>query len=435
MSGATAAIRALVVAAALVVASSAAASDDAARSARVLDFDTLCDFVADHYAYFDLRRTDWPAVCADLRPAAAAAPDRAAFIGVVERALAELYDPHAHTGTSTPRSARLVPTDGDLYAEWRGDAAVLVDVRRPSGADDAGLRAGLRVVEVDGRPIADAVDGRMPKHLTRPDPAARDWALRSVLAGHQDRRPVRVTVEGDGTRRTVAFVPDRRRTDLLSASLGDDGVAVVRPGNALGDPALVAAFDAALASMPAAAALVLDLRDTPSGGHTGVARGLVGRLVARPSAFQRHERVSEERATGVRHVWVEWVEPREPVFARPVVVLVGRWTGSMGEGIAIGLNAARGAPVVGTPMAGLLGALDEVRLPGANFVVRIPAERLSHVDGTPREAFVPCALVVDPSDDADPALRAARRFASRLATGARDAGDAVDPRGCPRDAR
>ena len=432
-----AAVRALiaaVAAVALVAASSAAGADPArqARQSRIADFDTLCGFVADHYAYFDLRRTDWPAVCADLRPKAAAAPDRAAFIGVVERALAELYDPHAHTGTSTPHSARLVPTDGDLYAEWRGDSAVIVEVRRPSGADEAGLRAGLRVVEVDGRPIADAVDDRMPKHLTRPDPAARDWALRSVLAGSQDRRPVRVTVDGDGTRRTIAFVPDRRRTDLLSASLGDDGVAVVRPGNALGDPALVAAFDAALASTSGAAALVLDLRDTPSGGHAGVARGLLGRLVARPSAFQRHERVSEERATGVRHVWVEWVEPREPTFTRPVVVLVGRWTGSMGEGIAIGLSAARGAPVVGTPMAGLLGALDEVRLRGADLVVRIPTEKLSHVDGTPREAFVPCVLAADRIDEADPALRAARRFASRLATGA---GDTVDARGCPPEAR
>ena len=329
--------------------------------------------------------------------AAAAATDRAAFIGVVERVLGELYDPHAHLGTSTPRSPRLVPTDGDLYAEWRDGAAVIVDVRASAAA--AGLRRGMRVIAIDGRPVAEAVDALAPQHLSAPDPAARDWALRVALAGHQDRRPVEVRVSTEGSQRTFSFVPDHPQPDALleTRRIGRAGVVTIR--NSLGDVALIAAFDQALASLRDVDALVLDLRDTPSGGITAVARGLMGRLVAHEAAYQRHERMSEARESGVRHVWVEYVEPRDWTFDRPVVVLVGRWTGSMGEGIAMGLDAARGAPVVGSPMAGLLGALDEFRLPHAGFVVRIPAERLSHVDGRPREAFVPCPLGADAKDD------------------------------------
>jgi carboxyl-terminal processing protease len=71
---------------------------------------------------------------------------------------------------------------------------------------------------------------------------------------------------------------------------------------------------------------------------------------------------------------------------------VGRWTGSMGEGLAIGLNATRGAPVLGQPMAHLLGATGETVLPHSNIVVRVPAEKLFHIDGTPRERIVPCAV-------------------------------------------
>ena len=55
---------------------------------------------------------------------------------------------------------------------------------------------------------------------------------------------------------------------------------------------------------------------------------------------------------------------------------------------SIGLDAIRGAPVFGTPMAQLLGALGEMTLPTSGIVVRIPTEKLYHINGTPREAFV-----------------------------------------------
>ena len=63
----------------------------------------------------------------------------------------------------------------------------------------------------------------------------------------------------------------------------------------------------------------------------------------------------------------------------------------MGEGIAIGLHAAREAPVLGSSMARLLGAIDELKLPNTGIVVRIPTEKLFSTDGNPRESFVPCA--------------------------------------------
>jgi carboxyl-terminal processing protease len=40
-------------------------------------------------------------------------------------------------------------------------------------------------------------------------------------------------------------------------------------------------------------------------------------------------------------------------------------------------------------MAGLRGAVYDQRLRHSGLVLKLPAERLSHVNGTPREAFVP----------------------------------------------
>jgi len=76
-----------------------------------------------------------------------------------------------------------------------------------------------------------------------------------------------------------------------------------------------------------------------------------------------------------------------------VVVLVDHWTGSMGEGIAIGMDGLKRATVVGTEMARLLGATHPITLPNSGIGVNFPAEKLFHVNGTPREDFVPAVKV------------------------------------------
>jgi C-terminal processing protease CtpA/Prc len=392
---------------------------------RAADFKTFCDFVRDEYAYFDVKKTNWDRACEFYAPRAAAAADRDAFIGVLERAMAEIYDHHAHLGTNTNKSPRLVPTQSQLFGAWRGGKAVVVAVRDGSPARRAGVRPGMNVLAVDGEPIEAAVAALEPKFLQAPDPAARDWALNLALAGHRDRDAVRLNIaEGNGARDlTFAPVDTVHPEALLSQKLLSD-VGYIRFNNSLGEDALVQSFDDALAKFPRAP-LIIDLRDTASGGVSSVARGIMGRFVRAPMPYQRHESIAEFRATGIRRIWVEYVAPREPLFAGPVVVLVGHWTGSMGEGIAIGLNAIRNAPVLGEPMAHLLGALDQTELPNTRIPVRVPAEKLFHVNGTPREAFMPRPVTTSATDDAD--LEAAVKLARELAKG--PGADAVKKRG------
>jgi carboxyl-terminal processing protease len=168
-----------------------------------------------------------------------------------------------------------------------------------------------------------------------------------------------------------------------------DGALVIRINDALGDRATIAAFDQAMTTAPPGQTLVLDLTETPSGGNTVVARAIMGWFVDAPSAYQIHNLPAEARETGIERRWIEQVLPRPGRRHNgPVVVRVGRWTGSMGEGLAIGLHA-QGARVAGRPMAGLLGAVYDLRLPNSGLVIKIPVERLYAVDGTPREQFKP----------------------------------------------
>ena len=70
-----------------------------------------------------------------------------------------------------------------------------------------------------------------------------------------------------------------------------------------------------------------------------VAKGILGRFVGREQPYQKHVLPSEERDTGIWRSWLELVSRRgDFIYDRPVVVLVGRWTGSMGEGLAMGFD-------------------------------------------------------------------------------------------------
>ena len=324
---------------------------------------------------------------------------------MLEQAVGELYDSHAGFDTNNHASPRLIPSGTDLWAEWQNEQAVVTDVRSGSAAEQAGLQPGMVVRKIDGRAVEEVVRGLMPQTLQKPDSAARDWALRMALAGTH-AEPIRLIAGAEGQRVSYEFTPSMERPDapLTFDTLRQD-VGYVRVHNSLDDTNVIAAFDSALTELRSTRGLVLDLRDTPSGGNTTVARGIMGRLVETEQPYQRHELPSDESAFDIPRVWVEYVTPRGPfAYTRPVVVLVGRWTGSMGEGLAIGLDGMERATVVGTPMAGLHGAISERELPNTGIAVRIPTERLMHIDGSPREAFVPPVVVSQSNSYEDAAL-------------------------------
>ena len=197
----------------------------------------------------------------------------------------------------------------------------------------------------------------------------------------------------------------------------EGGVVVIRVENALGRRETIAAFDAAVTAHLRARAMVLDLRGTPSGGNTDVARAIIGHFLREAAPYQVHEIPAIERATTVPRRFVEYALPREPRFEGPLAVLGGRWTGSMGEGLVIGLDAA-GARTFASDMGDLLGALHVIDLPEAEGALELGLEALFHVDGTPRADYVADVPLPSADRDAsggDPAMRAALAWTGRAA--------------------
>ena len=181
-------------------------------------------------------------------------------------------------------------------------------------------------------------------------------------------------------------------------------VGYVRINNSLGSVELIREFDAALGELKDSVGLILDLRDTPGGGNTTVARGILGRFVAREGFYQKHSLPAEEREFGVRRSWAEAVSPRGDFPYDRARGGAGRPL-DREHGGGDRHRPGRAGPGDGRrhPDGRPAGATHGVTLPNSKIGVNFPAEKLFHVNGTPREDFVPPVQVdllapVDPKE-------------------------------------
>lgn len=181
----------------------------------------------------------------------------------------------------------------------------------------------------------------------------------------------------------------KQNEGLLSTKI-EDNIGIIRINNSLGTFELVSEFDKALDQLFETKGLILDLRNTKNGGNTYVAKGIMGRFIDRELPYQKHYyTTSINNQPEIVRSWLELVSPRGLPYKNPVIILVGRWTGSMGEGMAIGFDAMKRAEIVGTEMKRLAGADFDFKFEHQNFGYKLILEKLFNIDGTPREAFVP----------------------------------------------
>jgi carboxyl-terminal processing protease len=371
-----------------------AAGDTAPTPDYAADARSIERLVNEDYGYLDRFEGGRMPLSDKLRAEADEVDSRDELVRYAERALAALADHHAITGSSLADSWALVPSYSDLWVE---PDFTISAVREGSPAEHAGVQAGDRLVAAGAGSTEQTFEQAVSAFwadLGLPVTEERAGYAARVIAAGRRNAPRRLTIARGPEVREIElpnlYAPRPDRPPLTASDAG--GSLKIRFNDSLGDNATIAAFDAAMARAAPGQAIVLDLTDTASGGNTSVARAIMGWFVDRPTSYQLHTLPAEERQTGVVRQWLEQVLPRPGRHHDGLVrVVVGRWTGSMGEGLAIGFDAI-GAQVEGGPMAGLLGAVYDYKLEQSGLVIKFPVERLFHVDGTPREAFVPRPL-------------------------------------------
>ncbi|MCW5832959.1 MAG: hypothetical protein KIS78_11165 [Labilithrix sp.] len=102
---------------------------------------------------------------------------------------------------------------------------------------------------------------------------------------------------------------------------------------------------------------------------------MIGHVITEVRPCQVHEVLAVERSTTVRRRFVERVFPRAPRYAGRVAVLGGRWTGSVGEGLVIGMRGGAYARAFVADMGDLLGALHGFDMKRSTARVELGAPR------------------------------------------------------------
>lgn len=343
------------------------------------------------YAYLDRFPEGRIPLSDKLRAQCERVDDRDSLIRYAERVLLTLADHHAITGSSLPDSWAVVPSFADLWIETRGPHFFVESVKDDSPADRADIRPGDRILELGGVPIGEAVQSFWADLGMGSDAQRAGFAARVLAAGRRDRSRVMLIQTGSSNPRSLElpslYAVSDDRPGIEAREVGSN--LEIRINDALGNSETITDFDAAMSRAQPDQRIILDLRNTPSGGNTVVARAILGWFVSHAESYQVHELPVEERQSGIARRWIEQVLPRRGKHhVGSVVVMVGRWTGSMGEGLAIGFDAI-GGRVVGTRMAGLRGAIYDHRLMNSGLVLKLPTEKLLTVDAIPREDFIP----------------------------------------------
>lgn len=364
------------------------------------DFLEFWTDVKDNYAYFDKKHTDWDKVKTVYLSQAQNAKNRNELITVFENALEELYDNHFSLNTNLQSSTRLVPTGLDIWAEWINGKPIVTEVRKGFSADKAGVKNGMEIISINGIPIEQAVNNRIGKCITYTDTEVKNYALRQLLAGtYLTHRVIVLKQNGKITSLNLDqasgnLTDTYKYNSLLDFKTIDNNVGYIKFNNSLGQTDVIQLFDSALFQLKNTKALIIDLRETPSGGNSIVARGIMGRFITTEMTYQKHMLPNEEIAFKIKRSWFEIVSPRGSfTYDKQVVVLVNHWTGSMGEGITIGFDVLGKAKIVGTKMAGLNGAINGFKTSKIKIPYSFPTEQLYHINGSPRETFSPANLI------------------------------------------
>jgi len=87
--------------------------------------------------------------------------------------------------------------------------------------------------------------------------------------------------------------------------------------------------------------------------------------------------------------------------------MVGRWTGRMGEGLAIGFEGIARGEIVGTEMHRLAGAVEGFSFINNDFDYQLSTEKLFHLNDTLRERYIPLIYIKETRIDKDEALKKA----------------------------
>lgn len=322
---------------------------------------------------------------------------------VFEYLMYEFYDNHTPLSNNIKEPYRL---SAPIYVEIIKNRVVIKNVWQTQIEN---LKEDLLFAEIIKFNGVDFFDKINDFPMTCDDKNAlevKNWIANKVISGKYSEPRVLGLELKNGRRINFDLDALSLKTDpnLLTSKIVNN-VGIIRINNSLGNDLLIEKFDSTLNSLLETKSLIIDLRNTNNGGNAYVAIGIMSRFIGKEPSYQKHQSTEfYDNQPRIIRSWYKLVNPRGKQYTKPVVILVGRWTGSMGEGIAIGFDRMKKAEIVGTEIERLAGSDFDFKFDNQTSGYKLILQKLYHINGAPREKFVPTNYVIQSTNNKDEIL-------------------------------
>jgi carboxyl-terminal processing protease len=319
---------------------------------RVEIFEEVWRVIDEKYYDPEFNGVDWKALKKRYRPLVEREENAAGFYLLLERMAGELNDSHTRVYSPEGRRARLEKKSSSVGLKIGRveNEFVVTRVLAGSKAEAAGVKAGMTVKTIDGKPAADAfAEARRAVGASSSERSAEMRAFSQMLSGDPEKT-IRVELENfDGKIFGVELVRESLSNETkFSAEILPSGVAYLKFG----------AFDeetplkvSEVLKKHAANGLILDLRGNPGGdGDAGLQ--VAGFFLDKKQTVARIVTRTGKPPLPEIPMTLEAGETGGQIFAKPLVILTDERTASVSELIANFLQERKRAYVIGRPTCG-----------------------------------------------------------------------------------
>jgi carboxyl-terminal processing protease len=354
------------------------------------DFEQIMSDIKNNYIYLNDKKVDIDCIYFNYKKKIKLIDSEDQRLLFFEYLLDEFYDSHVILMRSIRQSYRL---DSPIFTVTKNGKTKIKNVWQTQ-IENINLNIiGSEIIKINGIDLITKIDNFPTICNDKNDFETRNWIANKVISGkYNEPRILTLKLTND---KIVDFDLDsiklKKDNSLLTVSIVNN-IGIIRLNNSLGQNTLIEKFDTAIDSLQNTKGLIIDLRNTTGGGNSYVARGIMSRFINESMPYQLHQIFDEswDNQPIIKRSWAEYVSPRNKQYKNPVVVLVGKWTGSMGEGLAIGFDGLRRAEIVGTEMKRLAGgSTNDFHLKNENLNYKLMTEKIFHLNGTPREKYIP----------------------------------------------
>ncbi len=356
-------------------------------------FETVWGTVNDKYFDPTFGGLDWKEVHDRYEPLIAAAKDDQAFYFLINKMLFELNV--SHIGVIPPEEKEqlepVLSAEGSIGIDIRllDGEAVITSVLPGSPGEQAGLRPGLVIQQINGKTVdewASEVWSIPPLH-ERNERKRLTSKLQEQVYGPLDTAVDLVYLDAHGETHEVTIQRTQRDGRVLlgdefppfyvefESRRLDEEIGYIRFNAFL--PPIDQRFPEALASLRDTRGLIMDLRGN-HGGVFPVRKGLAEQLVQKRALFWSYK--------GRNSIQEVYLDPVPNVYSGPIVVLIDVMSASSAEEFSGALQAIGRAVVVGERSAEICVTAEVLQLSNG-AVLMYPNAQTRTADGTVLEGL------------------------------------------------